>query len=71
VWLSVTAFVIAAPLSWYAMDQWLSQFRFRIEMGWELFAASMIGGLIVALLAVSFHAVKAALINPADTLKYE
>jgi putative ABC transport system permease protein len=71
VWLSVTAFVIAAPLSWYAMDQWLSQFQFRIEMGWALFAVSMIAGLVVALIAVSFHSVKAALINPADTLKYE
>jgi putative ABC transport system permease protein len=71
VWLSIAAFVMAAPLSWYAMDQWLSQFQFRIEMGWELFAVSMIVGLIVALLAVSYHSVKAALINPADTLKYE
>jgi putative ABC transport system permease protein len=53
------------------MDQWLSQFQFRIEMGWELFVVSMMAGLVVALLAVSYHSVKAALINPADTLKYE
>jgi putative ABC transport system permease protein len=71
VWLSIVAFVIAAPLSWYAMNQWLSRFQFRIEIRWELFAVSMIAGLGVALLAVSYHSIKAALVNPADTLKYE
>jgi putative ABC transport system permease protein len=71
VWLSVMAFLIAAPLSWYAMNEWLSNFRFKIDMGWELFAAGMLIGLLVALLSVSYHGIKAALVNPAETLKYE
>jgi putative ABC transport system permease protein len=69
--LSVIAFIIAAPLSWYVMNEWLANFSFKIDMGWELFAAAMLIGLVVALLAVSYHGIKAALINPAETLKYE
>lgn len=69
--LALLAFAIAAPLSWYAMDKWLSDFKFSITMGWELFAISMAGGLFIALLTVSYHAIKTALVNPADTLKYE
>lgn len=70
-WLSVIAFVLAAPLSWYAMQQWLDSFRFHITVGWELIGVSMLAGLVVALATVSYHALKAASVNPADTLKYE
>ncbi len=71
VWLSLIAFILAIPFSWYVMDQWLSGFEFRISMGWELFAVSIAAGLLVALATVSYHAVRVSLINPADTLKYE
>lgn len=65
------AFTLAIPLSWYAMNQWLESFKFAIGMGWEIFAFSILAGLAIALLTVSYHAIKAALINPADTLKHE
>ncbi len=71
VWLSLIAFGMAAPLSYYVMNKWLSDFKFRIEMGWELFAVSMAAGLLVALATVSYHAMKVSLTNPAETLKYE
>jgi len=71
VWLAVIAFVVAAPASWYVMNQWLSDFKFAITISWELFALSMAGGLLIALLSVSYHAIRTALINPAQTLKYE
>jgi putative ABC transport system permease protein len=72
IWLSMIAFVLAAPVSWYVMTEWwLESFQFKIVLGWELFAVSMLAGLAVALLTVSYHAVKAAFINPAETLKYE
>lgn len=71
VWLSLIAFAVAAPLSYYAMNKWLGDFKFRIEIGWELFAVSMAAGLLVALATVSYHALKVSLINPAKTLKYE
>jgi putative ABC transport system permease protein len=50
---------------------WLKDFQYQVPIGWELFAGSMLCGLIVALLTVSYHAIKTALVNPADTLKYE
>jgi putative ABC transport system permease protein len=71
VWLSLIAFVLAAWPAWYAMNAWLASFQFRIEINWGLFAAGMLLTLLVALLTVSYHAIKAALINPAETLKYE
>jgi putative ABC transport system permease protein len=69
--MAIVAFAIAAPASWYVMTKWLSDFKFAITIGWELFAASMAGGLLIALLTVSYHAIRTALINPAETLKYE
>ena len=71
VWLSLLAFALAAPASWYIMGQWLADFKFKITIGWELFVISMIAGLTIAMLTVSYHAIKAALVNPAETLKYE
>jgi len=67
----VIAFAVASPASWYVMDIWLSDFEFAITIGWEIFAISMLAGLFVALATVSYHAIKSALINPAETLKYE
>ncbi len=71
IWLSLIAFAIASPASWYIMNKWLGDFKFKIQIGWELFAISMATGLLVAMMTVSYHAVKAALVNPAETLKYE
>ncbi len=71
VFFALIAFVLAVPLSWYAMNKWLSSFKFAITIGWELFAFSTLAGLIIALATVSYHAIKAALVNPADTLKHE
>jgi putative ABC transport system permease protein len=71
VWLALIAFALAAPASWYIMNKWLADFKFKITIGWELFAVSMLAGLAIALITVSYHAIKAALVNPAETLKYE
>jgi putative ABC transport system permease protein len=71
VWLALIAFVLAVPASWYTMNQWLSSFTYRIEIGWEIFLISTMSGVLIAMLTVSYHAIKAATINPAETLKYE
>ncbi len=65
------ALLIASPLAWYAMSQWLNGFAFRTEIHWWIFALA--GGLTVgiALLTVSFQSVKAALMNPVKSLKTE
>jgi putative ABC transport system permease protein len=65
------AFVIATPIAWYFMHQWLQNYPFRIELSWWIF---LIGGLlsvIIALLTVSFQAIKAAIANPVDSLRSE
>jgi putative ABC transport system permease protein len=69
--LSIIAYALAIPFSWYVMDKWLSSFKFKVAMGWELFALSVVAGLVIALLTVSYHGIKTALVNPAETLKYE
>jgi putative ABC transport system permease protein len=71
IWLSLIAYAIAIPFSWYLMNKWLADFQFKITMGAELFIGAVVVGLGVALITVSYHAIKAALVNPAETLKYE
>jgi putative ABC transport system permease protein len=70
-WMAMLSFAIAMPFSYYVMKEWINGFEFRIDIGWGLFAVSMISGLLLALLTVSYHGFKAATINPAETLKYE
>jgi len=69
--LVLIAFVIASPLAWYAMDKWLSEFAFRIQISWLTFLAAGILAVFIALLTVSSQAAKAALTNPVKTLKAE
>ncbi|MTI21459.1 ABC transporter permease, partial [Fulvivirga sp. RKSG066] len=71
VWLAVIAFAIAAPISWYVMQNWLADFEYGISITWQLFVICMLAGLVIALATVSYHAIRTAFINPADTLKYE
>lgn len=71
VWMALIAFAIAAPFSWYFMNQWIQAFKFRIEMGWQLFVMSMVSGLALAIITVSYHGIKAASVNPAESLKHE
>lgn len=71
IWLTIIAFAFAIPAAWYSMNQWLASFTYHIEIGWEIFAVSLITGFLLAMFTVSYHAIKAALINPAETLKYE
>ncbi|MBZ9731142.1 ABC transporter permease [Salegentibacter sp. JZCK2] len=69
--LVIIAFVVATPLAWYAMNQWLQDFVYRIEISWLYFAAAGFLALSIALATVSYHAVKAAMMNPAKNLRSE
>ncbi|MGH7495370.1 MAG: ABC transporter permease [bacterium] len=53
------------------MDTWLQNFAFRIDMGWWMFALAGGMALIIALLTVGTQAIKAALANPVESLRYE
>ncbi|MEM6525171.1 MAG: ABC transporter permease [Bacteroidota bacterium] len=69
--LVVIANLIAWPLSWYIMDNWLSTFAYRIDISPVIFLISGFGVLFIAFLSVGFQTLKAALVNPALTLKHE
>lgn len=71
VMLIVTSLVLAAPVSWYVMESWLSGFAYRVDIGASVFLISGVLALTIALLTVSFHAVRAALANPVESLRYE
>ena len=65
------AFVISAPLAWYAMHEWLSDFAYRVNISWWIYLLSALIVLTIALCAVSFQAIKAAMTNPASSLRTE
>jgi len=69
--LVLLANLIAWPLAWFAMNKWLQSFAFRVEIQWWVFALAGGLALFIALLTVSTHAIKAALANPVDALRYE
>ena len=69
--LVVAANVMAWPAAYYAMHKWLQNFAYRIELDWQVFAVAGGAALLIALLSVSTQAVKAALANPVEALRYE
>jgi len=70
-WLSVIAFVMATFPAWYIMNKWLDSFQFKIQISWISFGLSMGAGLVVVLVTIGYHTLKAIRMNPAETLKYE
>lgn len=69
--LIVFAFVLAVPISWFAMDKWLQGFAFRVEMSWIVFAIGIVSTLIITILTVGYRSLRAAAANPVDSLKNE
>jgi putative ABC transport system permease protein len=69
-WILV-ANLIAWPIAYFAMHRWLQNFAYRVSIGWWVFIAAALLALGVALFTVGFQAVKAALANPSDALRYE
>ncbi len=65
------AFFIASPIAYFLMNGWLADFAYRIDIGWQIFLFAGVLALAIALLSVSFNAIKAALANPINTLRYE
>jgi putative ABC transport system permease protein len=63
--------LVATPLTYFAMSKWLQDFAYRIDISWWVFALAGGLALLIALLTVSTQAIKAALANPVDSLRYE
>ena len=69
--LVLLAFVIATPIAWWFMSQWLQDYAFRIDLSWWIFAATGIIALIIALFTLSFQAIRAAISNPVESIRTE
>jgi putative ABC transport system permease protein len=69
--LVVIAFVVSAPLGWYATHKWLQTYAFRIDLSWAFFVIPFITVAVVAMATVSYLSIKAALMNPVISLKTE
>jgi putative ABC transport system permease protein len=65
------SFFIAAPVAWYFMHRWLSDFAYRISISWWVFAIACIMAVLIALLTVSYQAIKSAVANPVKSLRAE
>jgi putative ABC transport system permease protein len=69
--LVIIAFVIASPLAWFIMHRWLQDFAYRIDLSGWIFAGAGLLAVIIALVTISFQAIKAAVANPVRSLRAE
>lgn len=69
--LVVVAIIVSIPFSWYAMDKWLQDFTYRIEIGWGVFALAILLAIVISVITLSFQSIKAAIVNPIKSLRTE
>jgi ABC-type antimicrobial peptide transport system permease subunit len=65
------AFTIATPIAWYFMHQWLEDYAYRINIGWWVFLIAGVAAILIAMITISFQAIKAAVANPVKSLRSE
>jgi putative ABC transport system permease protein len=69
--LVLISIIIAAPLAWYAMDKWLQDYPYRINMNMWVIVIAGVGAILIAVLTIGSQAIKAAIANPVDSLRSE
>lgn len=69
--LMLIAFIIAAPLAWWAMKKWLEHFNYKVTIGWWVFALTALSILAIVLLTISIQTIRSALANPVKSLRSE
>lgn len=69
--LVLIAIVIASPIAWYAMNHWLADFAYKVDISWWVFALAGLAAVTIALITVGYQSVKAALMNPVESLRSE
>ncbi|HZG23645.1 MAG TPA: ABC transporter permease [Chitinophagaceae bacterium] len=69
--LVLTSCLVAIPVAWYFLNQWLQKYEYRTTVSWWVFAGAGAGALLITLLTVSYHVIKAALANPVKSLRSE
>ena len=65
------SFLIAIPVAWWVMNKWLEGFAYRTNIEWWVFVIAGVLALLIAMITVSFQAIKAALANPVESLRSE
>tara|TARA_R110000868_G_scaffold4211_8_gene26527 strand:- start:9335 stop:11767 length:2433 start_codon:yes stop_codon:yes gene_type:complete len=65
------AILVSIPIGWYAMNMWLEDFSYRIEISWWIFALAALLAIVIAVLTVGYQSIKAAIVNPVKSLKTE
>ncbi|QRR00089.1 ABC transporter permease [Dyadobacter sandarakinus] len=65
------AIVLASPVAWYVMNEWLAAFAFRISISWWMFGIASASAILIAFVTISFQSIKAATMNPVKSLKME
>ena len=63
--------VVAFPVAWWMMHNWLQNYEYRIEISWWIFLAAGISAILIALITISFQSIKAAIANPVKSLRTE
>jgi ABC-type antimicrobial peptide transport system permease subunit len=66
-----TSCIIAFPVAWWIMQNWLQDYAYRIQISWWIFIAAGVLAIVIALITVSFQAIKAAIANPVKSLRTE
>jgi putative ABC transport system permease protein len=69
--LVVISLLLAMPLAWYFMTNWLQKYQYRSDIAWWIYASAGVGALVITLLTVSYQSIKAALANPVNSLRTE
>ncbi len=69
--LILISIVIAVPIAWYAMNKWLQDFAYKVNIGWTVFVMAGALAIVIALITISFQSVKAALANPIRSLRVD
>ena len=62
------AILIASPIAWYFMNNWLQDFAYRLNIGWYVFLITGIAALLIAFITISYQSIKAAIANPVKSL---
>jgi putative ABC transport system permease protein len=63
--------VVALPIGWFSMQEWLQTFAYHTGIDWRIYATAVVTPVVIALLTISIQSIKAALVNPAKTLRTE
>ena len=69
--LIILAFIVASPIGWFLMKSWLQDFKFQVDLDWWLFIVTLATSAAITVMSIGYHVLKAAFLNPANTLQTE